>query len=279
MNEALAPTTAAFYRLILEKLNASGIPFLVGGAYALGWYTSIERHTKDLDIFVRRDDCPRVLDLFAAAGYRTEVSFPHWLAKVYSGDLFIDIIYSSGNGLAEVTDRWFAHALSVKILGVQARLIPAEELLWTKAFIQERERFDGADVAHLLRAWSPNLDWDRLLENFGPHWRVLLSHLLLFEFIYPRERLPIHEKMIGQLCRRWESEKDNPPPAEPVCQGTLLSRAQYLVDVRRWGYQDARLRPRGNLSLEEMAIWTAAIEGEACEPPRPVEEAQEKPLG
>ena len=31
-------------------------------------------------------------------------------------------------------------------------LIPAEEMIWSKAFIMERERYDGADVAHILRA-------------------------------------------------------------------------------------------------------------------------------
>ena len=52
----------------------------------------------------------------------------------------------------------------------------------------ERERYDGADVAHLLRAHGDRLDWPRLLRRFGPHWRVLLSHLVLFGFIYPGER-------------------------------------------------------------------------------------------
>ena len=32
-----------------------------------------------------------------------------------------------------------------------ALVVPAEEMIWSKAFIQERERFDGADIHHLLR--------------------------------------------------------------------------------------------------------------------------------
>ena len=38
------------------------------------------------------------------------------------------------------------------VLDQPARLVPAEEIIWTKAFIMERERYDGADVAHILRA-------------------------------------------------------------------------------------------------------------------------------
>lgn len=45
-----------------------------------------------------------------------------------------------------------------------------------------------------------------------------------------------------------------------VCQGTLLSRAQYLVDVDEWGYEDARVTPRGSMTPEQVAVWTAAID-------------------
>lgn len=30
-----------------------------------------------------------------------------------------------------------------------------------------------------------------------------------------------------------------------LCRDTLLSGAQFLVDIREWGYQDARLVPHG----------------------------------
>jgi hypothetical protein len=58
-----------------------------------------------------------------------------------------------------------------------------EETIWSKAFVMERERYDGADIAHLLRASAERLDWHRLLERFDAHWPVLLSHLILFGFI------------------------------------------------------------------------------------------------
>src|SRR5437899_2577696 len=78
-----------------------------------------------------------------------------------------------------------------EVLGVPVRLCPAEEIIWSKAFIMERERYDGNDVAHLLRARGCALDWDRLLRRFDGHWRVLLSHIVLFGFIYPAERAAI----------------------------------------------------------------------------------------
>jgi hypothetical protein len=48
-------------------------------------------------------------------------------------------------------------------------------------------------------------------------------------------------------------------PRTQVCFGTLLSREQYLADIGIWGYQDARLKPLGPMSFEEVEHWTAAI--------------------
>lgn len=47
----------------LIGLRDAGLPHLVGGAFALRHYAGIERHTKDLDVFVRRAD-QRVLDRY-----------------------------------------------------------------------------------------------------------------------------------------------------------------------------------------------------------------------
>jgi hypothetical protein len=254
------PDTAQLYRTALERLNRSGVPFMVGGTYAFQYYAGISRTTKDFDIFVRPRDVPRILDVLRNAGFKTEVAFSHWLAKAHHGEKFIDVIYSSGNGVAEVDDEWFAHAVSEEVLGVPVKLCPAEEMIWSKALIMERERFDGADVAHLFRHCSGLLNWDRLTGRFAGHWRVLLSHLILFGFIYPGERALIPSGVIKDLLARLAAELDVPTRDSKVCQGTLLSRSQYLVDVEEWGYEDARLQPRGAMSEEQIAVWTAAID-------------------
>jgi hypothetical protein len=251
--------TKAFYCRMLDALAAVGVPFLLGGAYAFGRYTGIERHTKDLDVFVRRQDYDPTMQALAKAGGRTELTFAHWLGKARWGDDFIDVSFSSGNAIAEVDDEWFEHARDGTVLGLPVKLCPPEEMIWSKAFIMERERFDGADINHLIRACGLDLDWPRLLRRFGQHWRVLLSHLVMFGFVYPasRDRIPawVLDDLLGRL---WQEAHGAPLPAR-VCRGTLLSRAQYLVDIERWGYEDARLAPNGGMSWREVARWTAAI--------------------
>jgi hypothetical protein len=259
-SDELTTGTRAFYCHALRLLNETHTPFLVGGAYAFERYTGIARHTKDFDIFVHPGDSERVLDLLRRAGCATEVTFPHWLGKAFCGGDFVDVIWSSGNGIATVDDEWFTHGVPEEVLGIPVRLCPPEEMIWSKGFIMERERYDGADIAHILRASGERLDWDRLLRRFGPHWRVLLNHLVMFGFVYPGDRRQIPEEVMQRLVRRLQREVRGPLPTDRVCQGTLISRAQYLVDIDRWGYQDARLLPVGTMTEEDAAIWTAAIE-------------------
>ena len=248
-------------RGVLAALRDSRIPFLIGGGYAFIQYTGIERPMKDFDIFVHERDWPRTAEALAGAGIETTLAFPHWLGKARSGDDFVDIIYGSGNGVAPVDDEWFEHATTEdEVLGIPVRLVPREELLWTKSFVMERERFDGADVVHLIRVCGGDLDWPRLLARFGEHWQVLLGHLVFFGFIYPAEQSLVPREIMAELLRRQERFVASDAPRERICRGTLISRAQYLIDVESWGYTDPRAEPRGGMTEAEIAQWTDAID-------------------
>jgi hypothetical protein len=254
--EVLGSETSRFYVDVLATMRKSGVPVLVGGAYALCYYTGIAPHTKDRDLFVRPTDADRALAALAAAGYRTEETFRHWLGKAFSGKDFVDVIHSSGNGACPVDNGWFEHAVDGRVLGTPVRWCPAEEMIWQKAYIMERERFDGADVIHLIGTRGRTLDWNRLVGRFGPDWRVLLSHLVVFGFVYPGELSAVPRDVLDLLTGRLAADRDGTPPGE--CRGPLLSRQQYLIDTERWGYRDARLRPEGTLSREDITHWTAA---------------------
>lgn len=252
-------TTRAFYRAAIDVLDAAGVPFLVGGAYAFSQYTGIERHTKDFDLFLKREDLERAMEAFRDKGYEPEVRFEHWLGKVYGpAGLFVDLIFSSGNGIAEVDDLWFEFAAPGRVFDRDVKLCPPEEMIWSKAFIQERERFDGADVAHIFKARADAMDWPRLMARFGQNWRVLYSHLVLFGYIYPDNRALVPSWVMTDLNTRLIEETTSAAPADRVCNGPVLSRQQYLPDLAD-GYEDARLAPVGNMTEEQVAAWTDAI--------------------
>jgi hypothetical protein len=201
-----------------------------------------------LDIFVRPADVEGTLKPLAEAGYCTELTFSHWLAKTIHGDYVMDVIFDSGNGITAVDDAWFEHAPRADVLGLPTLISPAEEMIWTEAFIM-----------HLLRARAEQLDWRRLLDRFSANWRVLLAYLVLFGFVYPSERARIPGVVMDELLGRLREEMAAGSSAERLCRGTLFSHSQYQIDLQCWDYQDARLSPHGNMTGPEVDLWTSVF--------------------
>ena len=244
------------YQTVLAALHDGGIPFLVGGTFAMERLAGIARQTKDLDLFVRRGDWPRIAAALDQAGVTTEMTFAHWLGKAIVGSQFVDLIFANGNGIARVDEEWITRGTPGIVLGFPVQICAAEEMIWSKSFVMERERYDGADVLHILRHSAREIDWTRLLRRFDDHGAVLLSHLVLFGYVYPDAAASIPDWVIDSL---WSRRVVATPDADRVCRGTLLSRTQYLVDVHGWGYTDARLEPGGPMTEDQVAAWTAEV--------------------
>src|SRR5262249_16430955 len=137
------PVARQFYVHVLRALKEAKVPFLVGGALALKHFAGVARDTKDLDVFLRRRDLERAMAALSEPGYETEILYPHWLAKAWSPPHFVDFIFDSANGLCAVDDAWFAHADRCTLWGVGVMISPVEEMIVSKCFVMERERFDG----------------------------------------------------------------------------------------------------------------------------------------
>ena len=226
----------------IQLMKQARVPFLVGGAYAYAHYTGIYRDTKDLDLFVLPADVERALEVLAGDGWRTEHHPDGWLAKGFKGEYFVDLIFSSGNGVAVVDSSWFAHAVPGRVFRQDVPLVPPEEMIWSKAFVMERERFDGADVAHLIRATGPRLDWDRMVRKFERYWEVLLAQLMLFRFAYPSDREVVPDRVMTDLLSRAVETLKSGAEEERICRGDLMSRVNYRLDIDSWGYASGRVR-------------------------------------
>lgn len=224
----------------LRALNANGVRCLVAGAYAMFEYTGIYRDTKDLDVFLRRRDLGHAFRALEGAGFRTELIDPVWIAKGFRGEWFVDLIFSSGNGVAVVDDAWFENARPGEVMGVPVLLAPPEDIIWSKSFVCERERYDGNDVANLIRACGEQLDWARLLARFDQHWEVLLAQVVMYRFSFPSERSKVPEWAMRELLRRTADSLGEGDWARRVCRGSLVSRTQYRHALDHLGFEDAR---------------------------------------
>src|SRR6516165_4615050 len=60
------------------------------------------------------------------------------------------------------------------VAGVASRVLDREELLTSKLFVFRRERFDVADIAHIIYATRGKLYWFHILQLAGEHYYFLL---------------------------------------------------------------------------------------------------------
>lgn len=228
-----------FYNKLIAIMLENNLPFMIGGTFAFNQYTGLDRPTGDFDIMIPIEDYPKILKTLADNGYKTELAEIelNWLAKVTDPEgFYTDFIYAERNGLHKVKREWLQYALEATILGHQVLLEPAEEMLRSKCYVQNRHRNDEGDVIHLILRQGKMLHWERLLEKMNPHWELLMAHIVLFLFIYPSERDSIPKWIIAELMGRLVDLFSTSPPKEKITRGLLLSQ-DFQVGVSQWGFK------------------------------------------
>jgi Uncharacterised nucleotidyltransferase len=227
----------AMFRETLMVLNRRRVPYVVSGAFALQVHTGIWRATKDLDLFLTPEDVPAAMRCLRKNGFRCEVRDPVWLHKAHRNGFFIDLITGMSNAVFRVDRSWIENASPTMILNVRARVLAAEELLVSKLFVVRRERFDGADIAHIIYSSQGKLDWNRVLALVNNHWEILLFALVLYRYVYPAYSHYVPSWLWQRLLVRFSNELTNPDPAAEF-RGSLVDDKMFAIDVAEWGMAD-----------------------------------------
>ena len=222
------------FQEVLRALEVAKLPYAVSGAFALRQHTGICRFTKDLDLFATGLTVPRLLLRLRELDFECEVCDPVWLAKVHRDDFFVDIITGMSNGVIAVEDSWIKRARPAVIYGIETRVLAPEELVASKLFVARRERFDGADIAHVIYGTGGSFDWNREMELVGEHWEILLWALVLFRYAYPAQSHYVPERIWQELLRRFEHAVKHPNPTAPF-RGSLVDDCMFAIDVNEWG--------------------------------------------
>lgn len=233
-----AATAEAFYNEILRNLANAELPFLVAGGYAVTAYTGVSRVTKDLDIFTTPREFYRILSFLKEKNYKISIEDERWIGKVHCKEHFIDVIFNSANGSVPVQAEWFNHARHFDLFEMSTPVISPTELIWSKALIKDRQRYDGADIANVILKQHQQIDWRRLLSHMDAHWEVLFSLILDFRWVYPTERCLVPSWLLDELMHRLEQQRTLPLPQRRICRGRLFSRTDYKHAIDRWGYAD-----------------------------------------
>jgi predicted nucleotidyltransferase len=234
-----SPEAEAFYSEVLRLMAESGIPFLVSGTFALAAYTGIDRPTKDVDVFAKAGDALKLLAWFKGHGFEVEIVDERWLSRITRGEMFVDIITNMPTVTTHITDAWFENAPECELFGARVRLVPPTQFIWSKIFVADHHRYDGADVAHMILKRHEEIDWRMLLNHMELYWEVLLMALLNFRFIYPSERHVIPRWLMDELIERLRDQYDVKGPGKKVCRGRIFSPRDYAIDVDQWGFSEA----------------------------------------
>jgi nucleotidyltransferase DUF2204 len=224
----------ALFREVLSLLEGKRVPFAVSGAFALRQHTGIFRCTKDLDLFLTADNAPGALAYLKEDGFLTETCDPVWLSKAHRDDFFVDLITGMSNAAIVVEDSWIQRAQPAVIYGVPTRVLAPEELMASKLFVTRRERFDGADIVHVIYGVQGKLEWDRILEIAGEHWEMLLWALILFRYVYPAQTNYVPVSLWQDLLTRFQKEITQPDLSARF-RGSLVDENMFAIDVREWG--------------------------------------------
>jgi hypothetical protein len=266
------------YRRALAALNAAQVPCVVAGAYAIYEHTGIYRKTKDLDLFFEPRAVVPAARALRDAGFVTRLEDPHWLAKATIGEVFVDLIYGMGNGVAQIDADWIRHSKPGILAATPVRIAPAEELMWHRLFIGERHRHDMSDVVHLILCLGDTLDWERIMRRAEPHWPLLLAQLLTFHYVYPGYRSNVPASVMERLLERATRETPEETEDPDFTRGPLISRFSFMIDVREWGFVDPRAelvreaRNRPDIrAIADADVWDERGEDRA--------EAREEPVG
>jgi hypothetical protein len=146
-----------------------------------------------MDIFVLEKDSAEVIEISRDLGFGefTEVPYdPTWSYRSSRDGYIIDFLWRMLNDRAPVNETWLTRGWELRVRGVPFKLLPVEELIWSKLYILRIDRADWPDILSLLYARGEELDWERLLANLGDDRLVLGGVVNLLRWFCP-----------GRACR------------------------------------------------------------------------------
>ncbi len=188
LEELIPQTQWSVYEPILREATAQGLCFAVGGGIAFSLYAGHRRNTKDLDLFVPASHHASFLQLMSRSGFHEYTELPYdrtWSYRGIRDGYILDVIWRMLNNRAPLDDAWMTRGWEIETRGVALRLLPVEELIWTKLYIVHRDRCDWPDILVLLGARGARLDWRHLLLRVGEDAPLLGSVLALFRWMCP----------------------------------------------------------------------------------------------
>src|SRR5438105_1509914 len=226
--DAISKSEWTIYSAAIDAVRDAGIPFLLGGGFALATFIGRWRDTKDIDFYIMPEARQKAIAALSRAGfvdYFDRLPYDRkWIYRSVRSGVIIDIIWSMANRRARVDELWFRRAGSVSIRGEKLAVVPPEEFIWCKLYILQRDHCDWTDIFNVLHSSGPDLDWKHLLRRLEGDLPLLRGALSVYGWLCPRRALQLPQSLWKQLRLT--------PPALPADR-PARSRIR-LLDSRAW---------------------------------------------
>ena len=154
-----------------SALKADGVPFALGGGYAL-WVAGGPEPSHDVDLVVAETDVELAANSLAAAGLRVERPPEDWLFKAYcdpdgSTELaedpaLVDVLHRLGG--VPVEQSLLETAQEFEVLGVRIPVLSPTPIMIAKLKSLSEHYCDFAPLLLSVRAVREQLDWTEIRE-------------------------------------------------------------------------------------------------------------------
>lgn len=211
------------FREALVGLNEAGLPYVIGGAFAMHHYSGVWRFTNDLDVYIHRASVPIAVEVLSSIGFRDfgeqAAGDREWIYHAMKDGTLMDVIWQPPNRVTSFDGSFFERGSEGSFLGIPVRFMAAEDLVMAKVFTLNHQRSDWPDVFQVIRGVGGRLNWRYVLTKLGDNWPVLLSLIVLYDWVYPSETCKVPEFVRDDLLRRKLAH--TPSQNEPVRESVL----------------------------------------------------------
>ncbi len=175
-------------KLSTSTLKADGVPFALGGGYAL-WVHGGPEPAHDVDVVVPETAVTAAVKSLENAGFRIERPPEDWLFKAYLEEELVDVLHRL-TGI-EVDQQLIDLAQEVELLGVRIPVLPPTPIMIAKLRSLSEHYCDFAALLPPFRAVREQLDWGEITS-------AVAGHPYAESFLFLLDRLGISDVEVSE---------------------------------------------------------------------------------
>ncbi len=185
---------AAVFREIIELLERQPFEYAVGGGLATDHWTGGTKYIGDIDLVIREEDAPKILQYLSAAGFETAEMEHSWLHKAFKGGVTIDLMFELKNK-TRFDDDFRDHLQRGEMFGTTCYVMAPEDQVASLAGTIDRETI-GQHWFSIIDIMANNdLEWDYVVARA----RSVPLQMLSVIYFARSEKVPIQKGVIEQL--------------------------------------------------------------------------------